>query len=43
MNNLHEQLQELKNQNNLYIKEHKTFEEQLIQKYPSIDKMLWDL
>lgn len=29
MNNLHEQLQELKNQSNLYTKEHKTFEEQL--------------
>lgn len=29
MNNLHELLQELKNQNNLYTKEHKTFEEQL--------------
>lgn len=29
MNNLHEKLQELKNQNNLYTKVHKTFEEQL--------------
>jgi len=29
MNNLHEKLQEFKNQNNLYTKEHKTFEEQL--------------
>lgn len=29
MNNLHRQLQELKNQNNLYAKEHKTFEQQL--------------
>jgi abortive infection bacteriophage resistance protein len=29
MNPLHEQLQELKNQNNLYTKEHKTFQEQL--------------
>jgi len=29
MNNLHEKLQELKNQNNLYTKEHKTFQEQL--------------
>lgn len=29
MNNLHQQLQELKNKNNLYTKEHKTFEQQL--------------
>lgn len=33
MNNLHQQLQELKNQNNLYAKEHKTFEEQLQKLY----------
>ncbi|MCK9492325.1 MAG: Abi family protein [Sulfurimonas sp.] len=33
MSNLREQLQELKNQNNLYTKEHKTFQEQLEKLY----------
>lgn len=33
MNNLHEQLQELKNKNNLYTKEHNTFQEQLQKLY----------
>jgi abortive infection bacteriophage resistance protein len=33
MNNLHQQLQELKNQNNFYLKEHKSFTQQLQKLY----------